>query len=60
MLDSVLDLQCFQGTDHILADFLAHPIQIQRPWVLDLLDLRFDFYGLNSLEPFVADRVRMD
>ena len=26
----------------------------------DLLDLRFDFYGLNSLGPFVADGVRMD
>ena len=59
-LDSVLTLQFFQGTDNILADSLAHPDQIQRPWVPDLLDLHFDFYGLNSLEPFVADGVRMD
>ena len=60
MLDSVLTLQFFQGKDTVLADSLAHPNQIQRLWVPVLLDHRFDFYGLYSLEPFVADGVRMD
>ena len=54
---SWLQSQFLQGTDNILADSLTHPNQIQRPWVPDL---RFNFNGLNSLEPFVADGVRMD
>ena len=57
---SWLQSQFIQGTDIILADSLAHPNQIQRLWVPDLLDLHFDFNGLNSLEPFFADGVRMD
>ena len=36
------------------------PKQVQRPWVPDLLDLLFDFNGLNFLGPFVAAGVRMD